>query len=88
MEKIEANGNMVWVLPIPFFLAGLGVGAVLTALFTPRSGAATRRLIGRTVHEGEDWMKSTASAAQDFVKSQGADLRDRAKEVAEVTGRD
>jgi len=39
-----------------FFLTGLGAGIALTVLLAPRSGAATRRLIGRRVEEGEDWM--------------------------------
>jgi gas vesicle protein len=85
MEKIHRNGKRSIALPI--FLAGLGTGIALTALLVPNSGAKTRRLIGRKVEEGEDWMKAKASEAQDYVSSRGAELRDRAKEVAEVMGR-
>ena len=68
------------------FLTGLATGIALAALLAPRSGAATRRLIGRKVEEGQDWVKDKAAAAQDCVKSQVEDLRGRVKEVAEVIG--
>ena len=70
-----------------FFLTGLGAGIALTVLFAPRSGAATRRLIGRKAEEGKDWVQDKAGAAQDYVRSHGEELRDRVKEVAEVIGR-
>jgi hypothetical protein len=84
-EKVEMNGNRGSALL--FFLTGLGVGIALTVLFAPLSGAATRRLIGRKVEEGEDWVKDNAAAAQDYVRDHGEELRDRVKDVAEVTGR-
>lgn len=85
MQKVEMNGNRGSALL--FFLTGLGGGIALTVLLAPRSGAATRRLIGRKVEEGEDWMKDKAAAARDYVRGHGEELRDRAKEVAEVIGR-
>ncbi len=85
MEKVEMNGNRAYALP--FFLAGLVTGIAVTILLAPRSGAATRRLIGRKVEEGENWMKAKATAAQGYVSSRGAELRDRVKEAAEVMGR-
>ena len=69
------------------FLTGMGAGIALAVLFAPRSGAATRRLIGRKVEEGEDWVKERTAAAQDYVCGQGEKLGDRIKEVAEVIGR-
>jgi gas vesicle protein len=69
------------------FLTGFGAGIALAVLLAPRSGAATRRLIGRRVEEGEDWVKEKAAAAQDYVCDQGEKLGDRIKEVAEVIGR-
>ncbi|MBK5291599.1 MAG: YtxH domain-containing protein [Acidobacteriia bacterium] len=85
MEKFEMNGYRGSALP--FFLTGLGTGIALALLLAPRSGAATRGLIGRKVNEGEDWIKDTAAATEDYVLSQAAGLRDRVNEVAEVIGR-
>ena len=42
---------------------------------------------GRRVEDGKDWVKDKASAAQDFVKGQGEDMRDRVKGVAAAIGR-
>lgn len=84
MEKVEMNGNRAYALPL--FLAGLVTGIAVTVLLAPRSGAATRRLVGRKVEEGENWMKAKAAAAQGYVSSRGAELRDRVKEAAEVLG--
>ena len=85
MEKVEVNASKGSALL--FFLAGLGAGIALAALLAPRSGAATRRLIGRKVEEGDDWMKDKAAAAQDCVRGHVEELRDRVKEAAEVIGR-
>ena len=70
-----------------FFLGGLGTGIALAGLLAPHSGAKTRRLIGRKVGDGQDWMKDKATAAQDYVKDRGEELRDRVKQVAHVMGR-
>ena len=85
MEKAGMTCNRGSALLL--FLAGLGAGIAVTALLAPRSGAATRRLIGRKVEEGKDWVKDKAASAQDYVKGQGEELRDRVKEVAQVIGR-
>ena len=65
-------------LSLPFFLAGMGTGAALALLFAPSSGAATRRLVGRKVKDGEAWVIDKAVAAKDDVLTQAARLRDRA----------
>ncbi len=70
-----------------YFATGLGAGIALTVLLAPRSGAATRRLIGHKIEEGDDWMKDKADAAQDFVRGHVDDLHDRVKDVAKVIGR-
>lgn len=74
MERIDVNGHRSTSLP--FFLAGLGAGIAVTLLLAPLSGAATRRLIGRRVKDGEEWMRSKAGAAKDFVRSYGAGSED------------
>jgi len=86
MEKVETCCCHTVSGPL-FFLAGLGAGLGLAVLFAPHSGAATRRLIGRKVEEGQDWVKDKAAAAQDCVKGQVEELRGRVKEVAETIGR-
>ena len=63
-----------------------GAGIVLTILPAPRSGASTRRLIGRKVAEGKDWVKDKAAAVQDCVRDQGEELRDRAQQNAYPAG--
>ena len=82
MEKTETNGS----LALPIFLAGMAAGMAVAVLFAPRSGAATRRLIGREVEAGEHWVKTRAAAAQDSVSSHGGAIRDRVKEAAAVIG--
>ena len=84
MEKVE-NGTRASA-PLSF-LAGLGAGIAVAILLAPRSGAATRRLLGRKVEKGEDWVKDKATAAREYVKGCAEELSDRAKEVAEVIGR-
>ena len=86
MEKVETcchRGSA----PL-FFLSGLGAGLGLAVLLAPRSGAATRRLIGCKVEEGQEWVKDKAAAAQDCVKGQVEDLRGRVNDVADAIGRD
>jgi hypothetical protein len=85
MEKVEMNYNRCSALPS--FLAGLSTGIALAVLLAPLSGARTHRLIARKVEEGEDWMKDQTARAQEYVRSRGAELGDRVKEVAEVIGR-
>lgn len=85
MEKLEMNCNRGSALL--YFLTGLGAGIGLTVLLAPRSGAATRRLIGHKVDEGKDWVKDQALAAQDYVKDQGKELQNRVKEAAQAIAR-
>lgn len=87
MENNKVQGNGGRDLALPCFLIGVATGVALAGLLVPRSGPATRRAIGRTVREAEAWMKANAAAAQEYVQAQGADLRERAREVAEVIGR-
>ncbi len=85
MEKTECTSSLSSSLLI--FISGVGAGVALAGLLTPRSGAATRRIIGRKVDEGTDWVKERAATAQSYVRTQADDLRDRAMDVAEVIGR-
>ncbi|MGA3164600.1 MAG: YtxH domain-containing protein [Terriglobia bacterium] len=52
----EENGTS----KVGFFLAGLGIGAVLALLFAPRSGKETRDMIALKAGEGRDFVKTKA----------------------------
>ena len=88
MEQIEVNGPCGRMgSSLMLFLGGLGAGVALTILLAPRSGAATRRLIGSKVDDGKVWMKGQAAAAQAYMKVRGEEIRGRAGEVADVISR-
>jgi gas vesicle protein len=55
-----------------FFLAGLGIGAILALLFAPKSGEETRKLIAAKAGEGKDYMSS-----------RGKELREQAEELVD-----
>jgi len=55
-----------------FFLAGLGIGALLALLFAPRSGDQTRDLISQKADE-----------SRDYVTARGRELRQQAEELVE-----
>ncbi len=77
---MNCNKNSV----LPFFLAGLGSGITLTLLFAPRSGFATRSILGRKAADAESWVKEKAALAEDFALTNAKDLRDRVKTMVEV----
>jgi gas vesicle protein len=55
-----------------FFLAGLGIGAILALLFAPQSGKETRDLIAQKANE-----------SRDYVSSRGREIREQAEELVE-----
>jgi len=69
---------------VGFFLAGLGIGAVLALLFAPRSGQETRDLIVHKAEEGRDFVVSKTEEirkqAEDAVEK-GRDLVSKQKEL-------
>ena len=85
IEKDTENGSCTSA--VPFFLTGLGTGIALALLFAPQSGVVTRGLIGRKCKESSEWVTETAGAAEEYVVAKGTEIRDRAKEVAEVVSR-
>jgi len=64
----EDNGGS----KIGFFLAGLGIGAVIALLFAPLSGKETRDMIAEKAEEGRD-----------YVKSKSEEIRKQAEEAVE-----
>jgi len=76
----EDNGGT----QIGFFLAGLGIGAVIALLFAPRSGKETRDMIVQKAEEGRDFVVNKSEEirkqAEDAVEK-GKDLVNKQKEL-------
>ena len=62
-----------------YFLAGLGIGAIIGILFAPRSGEETREYLRERGEMGVDYMKAQAAELQDRAER----LRERAAALAE-----
>jgi len=68
----DNNGNsFVW------FLAGLGVGALVGVLYAPRSGSETREALRARAEEGRDYVRDRARVARD----QASQWVDRGRDV-------
>lgn len=68
----DRDGNtFVW------FLAGLGLGALVGVLYAPRSGSETREVLRARAEEGRDFMRSRAREARE----QAAQWADRGRDV-------
>ena len=70
MSDRESN-SFVW------FLAGLGLGALVGVLYAPRPGTETREALRARAEEGRDYMRSRAREARD----QASEWVDRGREV-------
>ncbi len=60
-----------------WFLAGLGVGALVGILYAPQSGSETRESLRSRAEEGRDYMKARAQEARD----QASGWVDRGRDV-------
>lgn len=60
-----------------WFLAGLGVGAVVGVLYAPRSGSEMRKAILDKAEEGREFVRSRAQEARE----QAGQWADRGREV-------
>ena len=68
----EREGNsFLW------FLAGLGVGAVVGVLYAPRSGEETRDVLLAKAQEGRDYVRNRAQEARE----QAGDILERGRDV-------
>ncbi|HUO25414.1 MAG TPA: YtxH domain-containing protein [Candidatus Aquilonibacter sp.] len=70
MADRESN-SFVW------FLAGLGLGALVGVLYAPRSGSETRDVLRARAEEGREYVRSRARDARD----QASDWMDRGRDV-------
>ena len=67
-----------------FFLAGLGMGAILALLFAPRSGKETREYIAGKAEEGRDYVKARTDDLRreaEGAVEKGKDLVTKQKEL-------
>ncbi len=69
----EENGSS----KLAFFLAGMGIGAILALLFAPKSGEETRRFIAEKTEEGKDYV---AARGKEF-RRQAEELVEKSKDV-------
>ncbi len=65
------GGGVLW------FLAGLGIGAVIGVLYAPRSGSETREALRSKAEEGREYVRNRARDARE----QAAEWADRGREV-------
>jgi gas vesicle protein len=76
----EGNG----ATNLGFFLAGLGMGAILALLFAPRSGKETREYIAGKAEEGRDYVKAKSEDLRrqaEGAVEKGKDLVTKQKEL-------
>ncbi len=64
----ENNGGS----KLAFFLAGMGVGAILALLYAPQSGKETR-----------DYLSMKAEQGRDYLANKGRELREQAGDLVE-----
>ncbi|MGH9343511.1 MAG: YtxH domain-containing protein [Terriglobia bacterium] len=76
-----------------FFLAGLGIGAVMALLFAPQSGEETREMISQRVEQGKEYVNEQSKAvrrrAEDLVtegRRRAEDLKGKANDLADRAG--
>jgi gas vesicle protein len=60
-----------------WFLAGLGLGAVVGVLYAPRSGSETREALRARAEEGREYVRNQARVARE----QAGDWVDRGRDV-------
>jgi len=76
MAENEGN-SFLW------FLAGLGIGAVVGVLYAPRSGTETREALRAKAEEGRDYVRSRAREAREQAEQwvdHGRDVLNQQKE--------
>lgn len=81
MSDEKQSGGFSW------FLAGLGLGALLGVLYAPKSGRETREDLANSAREGTEYLKQRSREAADQVgvyvdrgKAQVNDYVDRGKD--------
>src|SRR5580700_11010429 len=62
---------------VSYFLAGLGIGALVGILFAPKSGEDTREYLSSKADEGRDYAQKKARE----LRERAEDLIERSKEI-------
>lgn len=62
-----------------YFLAGIGIGALVGILFAPQSGEETRKYLAQKAEEGRDYAQRKARE----LRERAEDLIERSKEVVD-----
>ncbi len=71
MSENNNNSSFGW------FLAGVGLGALVGVLYAPRSGSETRDVLRARAEEGRDYVRTRAREA----RGQASEWVDRGREV-------
>jgi gas vesicle protein len=71
MSENNNSNSFVW------FLAGMGLGALVGVLYAPRSGSETRDVLRARAEEGRDYVRTRARDA----RSQASEWVDRGRDV-------
>lgn len=66
-----------------YFLAGMGLGAVVALLFAPRSGKESRDYISQRAGEGREYLTQKAEEGREFVTTRSRELRTQAEQVVD-----
>jgi len=77
MSDREGSNAIMW------FLAGLGLGALVGVLYAPRSGQETRQAILDAAEEGRDYLVTKGSAAREQVTEWASKGKDAVKQQKE-----
>jgi gas vesicle protein len=84
MSDEKQSGGFSW------FLAGLGLGALLGVLYAPKSGRETRGELANSAREGSEYLKQRSREAADQVgiyvdrgKAQVSEYVDRGKDYVD-----
>lgn len=59
MSDRNGSGGVLW------FLAGLGIGAVVGILYAPQSGSETREILMAKAEEGRDFVRKRSREARE-----------------------
>ena len=69
---------------IAWFLAGLGIGAIVGILYAPKAGAETRETLRRSAEDGRDYVVTSARKAREQANEwvdRGRDVLNQQKET-------